>query len=70
MRYNIEIGQKTNNRMSYQDALVYVFCLGDGWRLPTLVEYSHDMINYSWWLNDDRVNGPELWYVTPVRDLT
>lgn len=70
MTYNIEIGQKTKIKMSYHEAVFYVFCLGDGWRLPTLAEYSHDSINHSWMLNDDRRNLEQFWYVTPVRDLT
>jgi hypothetical protein len=69
MTYNIEVGQQTEHKMSYDDAVLYIFCLGDGWRLPTVREYSYDKINNSWWLNDNRRNLEWFWYATPVRDL-
>ena len=69
MTYDIEVGQKTERKMTYDDAVLYIFCLGDGWRLPTMSEYSHDNINNSWMLNDNRRNREWLWYATPVRDL-
>ena len=65
----IEIGERSKTTMSYNDAVLYVFCLGDGWRLPTQEEYydEYHRINSSCWTLNERSSA--TWYVTPVRDL-
>ena len=70
MTYDIEVGQKTERKISYEEAVLYVFCLGDGWRLPIRREYSRDDINESWFVGRYILNGLDKWHVTPVRDIT
>jgi hypothetical protein len=63
----IEIGETSKTEMTYDEAVMYCFCLGDGWRLPTKEEYMHDLgFSMSWWKG---VSSNNTWYVTPVRDL-
>jgi hypothetical protein len=64
----IEIGEETTYQMTYDEAVMYCFCLGDGWRLPTRHEYfnTDEAMAFSWY------NGKQstsLQPVTPVRDL-
>jgi hypothetical protein len=61
----IEIGEMSEFRMTYDDAVMYCFCLGDGWRLPTYDEYQDPLIYSECWSLDERSNS--LWHVTPVR---
>lgn len=69
----IEIGQDSEFEMSYDEAVMYCFLLGDGWRLPTEEEYWH--ANYEelrgYWFLDDPLGkfNDETHYVIPVRDL-
>ncbi len=66
----IEIGKPPENRMSYVDAVLWCFCLGDGWRLPTLDEYKAIEHVYAWWYqNDDLQHSPCQFHVIPVRDI-
>jgi hypothetical protein len=68
----IKIGKKSECEMTYEDAVMYCFCLGEGWRLPNESEYwSRRAIN-GWYI--DRCNNPlhrmeEKRCVVPVRDL-
>ena len=64
----IEIGKPSEFRMTYDEAVMYCFCLGDGWRLPTSFEYfNEDGVDVgSWYVGKDMMY---LWPVTPVRDL-
>lgn len=65
----IEIGERSKHAISYEEAVLYIFCLGDGWRLPTPVEYhgnKHIKCSYSW--HRGRTKDYK-WHVTPVRDL-
>jgi hypothetical protein len=65
----IEIGETTNSRMTYADAVFYCFCLGDGWRLPSINEY-HTHTMYADWCHDERASmHHHTLHVTPVRDL-
>ena len=65
----IEVGKRSKHKISYEEAVLYVFCLGDGWRLPIMREYSRDDINESWFAGRKILNGLDKWYATPVRDL-
>jgi hypothetical protein len=66
----IEIGETTNSRMTYADAVFYCFCLGGDWRLPTEGESARYIPGHIGWLKDDFLrHGVSLWPVTPVRDL-
>lgn len=66
----IEIGQKSEFELTYHDAVMYCFCLGDGWRLPTKEEYyAYRKFNDCWHLDDPLNVGGETFIVTPVRDL-
>lgn len=64
----IEVGKRSKHKISYEEAVLYVFCLGDGWRLPTKREYSRDDINESWF-NGRAILNVDKWYATPVRDI-
>ena len=71
----IEIGEKSESYMLYEDAVLYVFCLGDGWRLPTQEEYydkefAPRVKGQPCWYRDDparHMNNPYV--VFPVRDI-
>ena len=68
----IEIGKPSEFRMTYDEAVMYCFCLGEGWRLPTESEYWGRHAIYGWYI--DRCNNPlhsmaEKRYVLPVREL-
>jgi hypothetical protein len=64
----IEVGKKSEFMMSYDEAVMYCFCLGDGWRLPTSVEYyKADGVELgSWFVGKYTLH---TWHVIPVRDL-
>ena len=63
----IEIGRMSEFRMTYDEAVMYCFCLGNGWRLPTIEEFDCNE-NFVWYLNDQS-NRNNSWHVIPVRDL-
>lgn len=63
----IEIGQYHKKRITYDEAILYCFCLGDGWRLPTRAEYNDYELQGSWYV--DRISHVSTFYVRPVRDL-
>jgi hypothetical protein len=68
----IEIGQKSEFELTYHDAVMYCFCLGEGWRLPTWSEYynfDNPNLRGSWHLDDPLNVEEETFTVTPVRDL-
>jgi len=63
----IEVGKRSECEMTYEDAVFYCFCLGDGWRLPSRYEYmSASSFLNCWWQGDSSTN---TWHVIPVRDL-
>lgn len=65
----IEIGQISEFEMSYDEAVMYCFLLGDGWRMPTEDEYDSTGIPAGWFLDDLlKDEAGEFWAVTPVRD--
>jgi hypothetical protein len=64
----IEIGEETTSQMTHDEAVMYCFCLGDGWRLPTYDEYI-DTPAIGWYDDDVWKHKAEKYYVTPVRDL-
>lgn len=57
--------------MTYTDAVMYIFCLGDGWRLPTKKET--EVSNHLWgcWDTDDHEysKSHRQFDCIPVRDL-
>jgi hypothetical protein len=69
----IELGPISEFEMSYNDAIMYLFCLGDGWRLPTYEEFRTNRRILGWyqecesWPIDLKTN---LLFVYPVRNLT
>lgn len=67
----IEIGKPSENRMSYADAVLYCFCLGDNWRMPTRDEYKaiEYVMWYTWYKNDDLQYSSCEYHVIPVRDI-
>lgn len=67
----IEIGQGSEFELTYTEALMYCFCLGDGWRLPTEAEYYDDnnLLRGNWYKDDPlSKSNDETYYVIPVRD--
>jgi hypothetical protein len=66
----IEIGETTDARMTYEEAVMYCFCLGDGWRLPTTHECNALPMTASWCF-DERISFRKhhKLFATPVRDL-
>jgi hypothetical protein len=70
----IEVGEMSEFRMNYDEAVMYCFCLGDGWRIPTEYEFFEvASICNSWYVGRltyyNTANRKPTWYVTPVRDL-
>lgn len=68
--------QSPPNTMSIDDAIMYCFCLGDGWRLPIGEElnwaYSDDYYFFSvFWIQEHIINTGSLniRFLRPVRDL-
>lgn len=37
----IELGTRSERWFTYDEAVLYCFCLGDGWRLPTLEDLNN-----------------------------
>jgi hypothetical protein len=66
----IEIGEISEFRMTYDDAVMYCFCLGYGWRLPTTHEFNTNRMTASWCF-DERISFRKhhKLFATPVRDL-
>lgn len=64
----IEIGKPPENRMSYAEAVLYCFCLGDNWRMPTRDEYNA-IEHVMWYQNDELQHSPCEFHVIPVRDI-
>ncbi len=67
----IEIGKASEFGISYDEAVLYCFCLGDGWRLPTQAEYyaNQESVGACWYQGDPASHLGKLWPVVPVRDL-
>jgi hypothetical protein len=67
----IEIGETTDARMTYDEAVMYCFSLNVngkiGWRLPTIEEFDGN-VDFVWNFND-QTNRNLCWHVIPVRDL-
>ena len=64
----IEVGKPAHKRMSYADAVLYCFCLGDGWRLPTHDEFI-TIPCLVWYHNDSLQHDPYEYTTIPVRDI-
>jgi hypothetical protein len=71
----LEWGIKSDNRMSYDDAVLYcAFCTYgcyNDWRLLTKPEYDDADLYQSdvWYLDDALKDDSDGWYVVPVRDI-
>jgi hypothetical protein len=64
----IEIGERSTFKMTYDEAVMYCFCLGDGWRLSTADEFeNHNLLG--WYQDDPWRNRSDVYRVMPVRDL-
>jgi hypothetical protein len=74
IKSKIEIAERSTEKLTYEEAVMYCFCLGDGWRLPSEEEYQsrddeYERLHLCWFENDPiRLNNTK-WYVCPVRDL-
>jgi hypothetical protein len=53
----IEVGERSKTEMTYDEAVMYCLCLGDGWRLPTEEEYYEDYVPMGWFLNEPSGQG-------------
>jgi hypothetical protein len=64
--------EELHNAMTYTEAVLYVFCLGDGWRLPTLEETEVSIPLWDCWRTDDHEysNSHRQLACIPVRDLS
>lgn len=70
----LELGTRTDNRVTYDEAIMYCFCLGDGWRLPTKTEvdisFKYDDNRFiGCWFQDRKNHGVDRWLVYPVREV-
>lgn len=68
----LEMGRPLDSRVSYDEAIMYCFCLGDGWRLPTMAEADfltsdRDCTFIACWVIDRRCDYRR--YVQPVREV-
>jgi hypothetical protein len=68
----IEIGPRSKDNISFDEAWLYCACLfhndRSDWRLPTADEYmNHSGVHYDSFSEGDTFD--ELNYVTPVRDI-
>lgn len=64
----LELGEPSNVRMTYSEAMMYCFSLGPGWRLPTLNELAKNrFFSIGYWYKDK--NTSLRWEVIPVRDI-
>ena len=68
----IEVGKPVHKRMTYADAVLWCFCLGDGWRMPSEDEREYLSIEYRYtcwfensWLKHDKYE----FNTVPVRDI-
>lgn len=61
----IEVGPRTSTKLTYDEAVMYCFCLGGGWRLPTSDDWTTQNVigDYSSLKPQDSI------FFTPVRDL-
>lgn len=63
------------NRMTFDEAVMYCFCIGEGWRLPTddelIAEYGYDYFVFSaLWIQEVNFAGSQYTrFLRPVRDL-
>lgn len=70
----IELGTRTPQGFTYDDAVLYCFCLGNGWRLPTTNEVDrltgNEHLFLACWAIDRRPPSDDLKrYVLPVREV-
>ena len=63
----LEMGRPLDSKVSYDDARLYIFTLGDGWRLPTHTEWILCSLFGEFWFVDRATNL--TWYVQPVREV-
>jgi hypothetical protein len=68
----IKLHTRTNVRVTYEEALMYCFCIGEGWRLPTKKEIDDcvDAVLFmGCWYKDRPYYGVDRWLILPVRDI-
>ena len=75
----IEYHTEISDHMTYDQAVMYCFALGDGWRLPTEEEYrspEYDVVEDklpdhadTWYEDDSDRYYKTLYKVIPVRDI-
>ena len=64
----LEIGKPSYVRMTYSEAIMYCFCLGNGWRLPTRDELAKNKFSFfGYWYQEKK--SSLKWEVVPVRDI-
>lgn len=68
----IEIGRPSSVSMTYDEAVLYCFCLGNDWRLPNTIEYMRVLDRFEpfcliWDCNRDLSPLRKL-FTVPVRD--
>lgn len=71
---NIEYGEKSDTKLTYDNALLYCFCIGPGWRLPSLTEIvlNDKLFGIPCWNNGDvdkKYRNSALYYALPVRNI-
>jgi hypothetical protein len=66
----IEIGERSTFKMTYDEAVMYCFCLGNGWRLSTRDELINlGLLVLGWYQDDPWRSRSDVYSVTPVRVL-
>jgi hypothetical protein len=71
-KFDIAPEELRKQYMTYADATMCIFCLGDGWRLPTEEETEVSIHLWTCWHADDYDyyhNHTRLLECVPVRDL-
>lgn len=72
MRPKLEVAPKSNNKLTYDEAVMYCFFLdfnGKGWRIPAREEYivHNDRLFGCWYEGREQKDKPLR--VKPVRDV-
>lgn len=67
----LQMGKPTTMRVTYEDAKLYLFCLSDGWRFPTLNECIIYQMYGDWWYVDRKqwYNPDDVYFLQPVREV-
>ena len=63
----LEMGRSLDSKVSYDDARLYIFTLGNGWRLPTHNEWILYSLFDAFWFADRATNLK--FFVQPVREV-